>query len=417
VFRPIAELASAGAVGQLIVLLSAPIVTRLYDPEAFATYTLIASISAFFAAVMTGRLETAVPLPATDKTSGAVAITAISIATVFGLIVMVVIMVFPASIAQFLGDASLESDLWLIPLVAYLSAVVQVLIYMQIRKRSYRTLSHNTVLQAVTSSGTQITVPLLGISYSGLLLSLVLSPLVATAFLVRPAKTAFSGTSVAQMSSALRKYKQYPIYGTPVALVNSAVSPIIVWYIFKTFGAEVAGLYALALRVLAAPISVIKESVRKVFWGEILTVLRERPNDAIPLFYSIMWKLLALGVPIIALAFLYGEPVVAYVFGEQWRNAGYIVAVLSPMLAISLATTSLANFSMIGRPKLGLLWATLQLSSIAILIYLSDYSDMRFRIFIAMYSATMIATYVIQVAIWHAAIQAIVKSHKPTDIP
>jgi O-antigen/teichoic acid export membrane protein len=130
-----------------------------------------------------------------------------------------------------------------------------------------------------------------------------------------------------------------------------------------------------------------------------------------------MWKLLALGVPIIALAFLYGEPVVAYVFGEQWRNAGYIVAVLSPMLAISLATTSLANFSMIGRPKLGLLWATLQLSSIAILIYLSDYSDMRFRIFIAMYSATMIATYVIQVAIWHAAIQAIVKSHKPTDIP
>jgi O-antigen/teichoic acid export membrane protein len=128
-----------------------------------------------------------------------------------------------------------------------------------------------------------------------------------------------------------------------------------------------------------------------------------------------MWKLLVLGVPIIALAFLYGEPVVAYVFGEKWRNAGYIIAVLSPMLAISLATTSLANFSMIGRPKLGLLWAVLQLSSIGILISLSIYSEMGFRIFIAMYSATMIATYIIQVAIWHAAAQAIVKQHQPAE--
>jgi O-antigen/teichoic acid export membrane protein len=364
---------------------------------------------------MTGRLETAIPLPAARETSATLAITAISIATVFGLVVTAVVMIFPFSIAQFLGDTALKSDLWLIPLVAYLSAVVQVLIYLHIRKRSYRFLSQNTILQSVTSSGTQITVPLLGIGYSGLLLSLVFSPLVATIFLIRPIRSAFSRISLKQIHSTLREYKQYPMYGTPVALVNSAVSPIIIWYIFRSFGAEVAGLYALALRVLAAPISVIKESVRKVFWGEILAVLRERPNDAIPLFYSVMWKLLVLGVPVVALAFLYGEPVVAYVFGEQWRNAGYIVAVLSPMLAISLATTSLANFSMIGRPQLGLLWAVLQLSSIAILIYLSNYSDMHFRVFIAAYSVTMIATYVIQVAIWHGAVQAIVKLQQPAE--
>jgi O-antigen/teichoic acid export membrane protein len=402
VFRQISGLAGASALSQALVILAAPVLTRLYSPEDFASYYLVASIAAFFATVISGRLETAIPLPSSDKTGMALMAAATFLATVLVLIVAAFCLTIPNTIASILGDSSLQSIIWLIPVAAFFTSCTKILTFVLVRTRRYRPMGINTILEAITATGTQVITPFTAISFSGLLLSLILTPIAACGFLFYSLRKTLEWVPVKTVRNAVSAFKEYPIYGVPISIVNSAASPLLIWFIFRHHGPEIAGLYALSQRILLTPATIIREAIRKVFWGEITELIRTNPRRVIPLFSSILWKLLVFATPFVILTIIYSEQVVTFVFGDSWRGAGYIIAVLAPMATISLATTALANFSMIGLQKLGLVWSSIQLLMVVILLATATLMNLEFKQFIVAYSAIMISTYVLLVVMWIA---------------
>lgn len=399
-WRPISGLASASALAQALVLVAAPVITRLYSPEDFASYSLLASMAALLAAVMSGRLEMAIPLPKTSTDGVALATAATAMATLIALVAIVLCLAMPATVSDLLGDATLEPIVWLVPLAAYLICGVQILVYLHVRERRYRPLAFNSLLDSMTSTGTQVGTPFTGVPFSGLMLSLVLAPAATGSFLLYSIRRTLQRVPVSAVRAVMSTYREYPLYGTPVAFVNSAVSPVLIWFVFRQYGAEIAGLYAFSQRVLLTPAAVMQEAIRRVFWGEITDVIRTKPAEAVPMFLSLLWKLLAIGTPFVIVTMIYSDPIVLFVFGERWSAAGFIVAVLAPMAAISLATTSLANFSMIGRPKLGLVWSSAQLGMVLLLLSYGGFTGLAFEAFIVAYSVVMTVTYLLQVVLW-----------------
>ncbi len=60
--RNVAVLLGGAAVGQVLLLLASPVVSRIYTPEDFGAFGVYLSLVAFFAAIASLRLELAIPL-------------------------------------------------------------------------------------------------------------------------------------------------------------------------------------------------------------------------------------------------------------------------------------------------------------------------------------------------------------------
>lgn len=412
--RSIGRLATAGAIGQGLALVSAPLLTRLYTPQDFAVYALLSSIAAYMASVSTGRLEMAIPLPIEDERGEALAVAAILASFGLCLLTALAVLLFPESIAAVLGDRSLIPLLWLIPATIFVLSGTLTLPYFFVRNRDYKPLALNTLLQAVATAGVQVGSPLAGIPFSGLLISMIATPLLASMHLFSSGYLQARRFSLKLIRSVLSDYRQYPFYGTAISIVNSAVTPLMAWFLYRHFGAEVAGLYALAQRVVVTPARVLQEAVRKVFWGEATAFIRQGSRRIVGLFLSILTRLLLAASPFVVLTMLYAEPLVALVFGEEWRSAGFIVTVLAPMAAVSLAITSVANFSMIDRQRLGLAWSALQTGLVIVAIIIATSFDLRFDLFIVMFSAAMITAYVLQACFWLYAVTSLYRPASET---
>src|SRR5690606_39781775 len=72
-------------VGQAVVILTYPLITRLYDPADFGLFSVFASVVSMVAVASTASLEAAVPLPREDRDAAAVAWAALAFVAATGL--------------------------------------------------------------------------------------------------------------------------------------------------------------------------------------------------------------------------------------------------------------------------------------------------------------------------------------------
>ena len=68
-FKNVAILVSGASLGQVIIVLSSPIITRLYSPEDFGIFALFSAVLGIVAVVGALRYELAIPLPESENKS------------------------------------------------------------------------------------------------------------------------------------------------------------------------------------------------------------------------------------------------------------------------------------------------------------------------------------------------------------
>jgi O-antigen/teichoic acid export membrane protein len=84
--KNILKLVSGTFIAQLLTILLAPILTRLYAPEVFGLFTLISSIFGVIALISGGRYEVAILLPKKDEDAANLLILSLGVNTIFMLL-------------------------------------------------------------------------------------------------------------------------------------------------------------------------------------------------------------------------------------------------------------------------------------------------------------------------------------------
>ena len=95
--RRLAWISGGTFLGQLILLLAMPLLTRLFTPEDFGLFGVLGALSGIFGLIMAGRYEFAIPLAAKDEEAAEIVVLA-GLVTVF-LAVLSLVLVWT------LGDA------------------------------------------------------------------------------------------------------------------------------------------------------------------------------------------------------------------------------------------------------------------------------------------------------------------------
>jgi O-antigen/teichoic acid export membrane protein len=115
-----------------------------------------------------------------------------------------------------------------------------------------------------------------------------------------------------------------------------------VFFIVAFFSSETAGYFALVIRVLSAPLSVVSASVSRVNLKKVVELATARQNIVAYLLKAAT-VLLCVSAPAALVFIFWGPSIFAFVFGENWREAGEVSRILAFALAFKFVSSTLSS--------------------------------------------------------------------------
>ena len=340
----VAVLVSGSAIGQVLTLAVAPILTRLYTPEELGVLAVFASILAIGTVAICFRYEVAIPLPDDDATARDLAWLCLGIATVASAAVGVAALALaePLSHIDAVEDAA--------PLLVLLApslfgiGVIQVLTYWSLRRRRFPLIGAANATQAGAQAGAQVGMGAAHLGAAGLLVGYALGRLLGAAVLVarlwRDASLTRRPTFRA-LRSVGRAYRQFPALALWSSLLNSASAELPVLVVAILFGSEVVGFFGYTVRVLQTPMGLVGIAVGQVYYANVAG-MREGP-ELRETTLGVFRRLVALATGPLLLVLIAGPALFAFVFGEEWRQAGSYAQWLAPWLFVVFIASPLSS--------------------------------------------------------------------------
>ena len=352
--RGVSVLVGGTAGAQILLLLAAPLLTRLYTPEDFGLLAVYASLLAIIGVVASLRYELAIPLPEDDNESANLVVLCLILVVVISILTGVAMLIWGDSLAERLGVPALANCLWFLPLGVLLTGFYTVFNYWGIRTKRFGDIATTKLNQALATLAIQLT----GFNLGGiaLLMGQVAGQTAGTLTLAMPAlkNTAFKQISLAKMKFGLLRYKEFPLYSTWSGLINTAGHQLPPLIFAAFFSAGAAGLYALANRLLAMPANLIGGALAQVFLSHGVDSHREGNLGLI--YAKLQNTLIQIGLPPTMLIVLVSPELFVVVFGQAWRDAGVFAQWLAVGAFFGFVVSPLSQiFTITEQQKLGFL--------------------------------------------------------------
>ena len=328
------KLTTGSVFAQGLAVLVAPIVARLFAPEAFGVAALFASITGIISVVACLRYQLSIMLAKTDEEASNL----LGVSLFFVLIITgaSALLIFFADdlIVKLLNSPELKKYLWLTPIAVFVNGVFLALNYWSSRTKHFGRLSIARVVSSViTQAGN------LGAGFSGfvsggvLIVARVLGQFVSTVLLAaqiwRGDHRLFNNNIRSKkMIAGLKRYKKFPIYNTWSALLNTISQFLPILFLAYFFSSKIVGFFAFGLQVLFLPASLIGQAVGQVFFQKASDARNQGQLGVV--VEEVFRRLVALGMfPFLVLMFL-GKDLFSFIFGPQWSEAGVYVQILCP---------------------------------------------------------------------------------------
>jgi O-antigen/teichoic acid export membrane protein len=353
-----------GTVGaQMIAMLAAPLLTRLYAPSDFGLLAVFTALLSLVSVVAALRYDTAIPLPADGRDAAALAALGVLCTVLVAAACVMPAVAYREEIAAWLNAPALARYLFLVPLGALFAGLYSVLNFCAIRTREFAPLAKTRFSQALIAALIQLAGAPLG-AVALLLGQMAGQGSGALSLCLRvaqPRRALMAGVGFARMVQVGYRYRTFPLFSTWSALFNTAGAQLPPMLFAALFTPASAGMYILANRVLALPMQMLGQSIGQVFTADAATAHRE---GRLPqLAADIHRRLAHIGMPPMLVLLIAGPELFAFVFGEEWRDAGVFARWLAPWLYLVFVTSPLsALFSVLERQAAGMLFQGLLLT-------------------------------------------------------
>lgn len=391
------RLATGTGLAQLIGVVSAPIVTRLFAPEAYGVAALFASLTAILGIVACLRYELSIVLPEDDSDAANLLWLSLRTAVIAAGATGLGVWFVGSNVVAWLDAPEIGPLLWLLPLAVLVHGAFSALKYWNTRTRHFtrqsvaeitgRASGTVGVISAGATGFTTGSVMIVGAIAGNLLAALVLAGQV-----IRDnGRFLLESYDRRKIAAGARQHRRFPIFGTWAALLNTVSwqLPVLLFGVF--FSPAVAGFYALGFRILQMPMSLIGGAIGRVFHQRAAEAnLR---GELAPLVQNLLKMLAIAGLaPMIALA-IAGEDLFAVVFGGNWSEAGVYAQILSPWAFVWFISSPLSTlFGVLSKQAQGLVVQIAIFASRLVSIGVGTwYGDVRLAL--ALFSITGIVVY------------------------
>lgn len=325
---------SGSIIGQLILFLSIPFLTRMFSKETFGIYALFSSAIVLLKPLISLNYELAIILPKRDKDAINVFVFNILIVSVFSIFLFLILFIFHHKIVSLLNIQRLAYFIYFIPLSVFLVASISAFDNWNIRSNTYKNVSIGVISKSTTLSTSQLITGLSSFKFIGLIPGLIIGQfinfLLITKLTIKNVSTLTKYISFKRMVFLTSKYKDIPIFNTISTFINTLSNELPVLLITRFFGLGLAGVYGLALKVSKTPPGIIGQSISKVFYREANLVYNSNQN--LYSFVKKTYKTLLISALFIFLPLYLMSYYLDVIFGHKWNDVGIQVRILLPWL-------------------------------------------------------------------------------------
>jgi lipopolysaccharide exporter len=330
------KLAGGTAIAQVIGIMVAPLITRLYGPEAFGQAALFASIVGVAACVVCMRYEVTIILPKEDEDAANLLALCLLLAILFSIIIVPVIWLVGEELLHLLKAPGLLPYLWLVSPSIFLSGIFTALNYWNLRTKRFGGLSIARVIASFASVGTLLGAGFAGYAGGGSMIGASLIGSATSTMILggqiwhNDRKLLYKSIKTQRIAAGIVRYREFPLYQTWASLLNSFSGQLPIFILSAFFSTTVVGYYALCMMFLQMPMSLMGGSISQVFFQRLS--IAKYDGSLTKIVEDTFESLVTISIcPFLALS-LIGEDAFVVVFGPQWAMAG----VYSQILALSI---------------------------------------------------------------------------------
>jgi O-antigen/teichoic acid export membrane protein len=355
----------AGSVaGQGLVILSYPLLTRLYEPADFGLLVVFAAVMSMISVLSTGSLEAAVLIPRSNSEAASVAWAGIGLVALTALLTGICGYFFGPPIATLLGVPELAEFWWLMACTVMVLGAYRVLSEWMVRDRSYGALGRRNMLQGIGQVAVQVGLGWAGVRPLGLLLGLGVGRLLGIGGLAsRGGLLRQPRPRLRNVIGSVRRFRRFPMVASWSALLDTGGVQAPFLIISAIYGDASAGLLGLTIRIIGGPSDVVLQAVYQVFTGEASARARAATVGLATFVRNAVLRLLAVGAIPAAFLVAFSPGLFSAIFGEEWTQSGTFAQLLAVAYLAQFAVTPAGQmFLILERQGLQLVWASSRLA-------------------------------------------------------
>lgn len=319
-------LAGGTAVAHAVTLAAEPILTRLYNPAQFGVCAAFVSAAGILQSISSGRYERAIPIPRDERSSLGLLYLCFVILVCVTTLGQVVAWLFGAPLLRWTNISELGPYLWLVPAGLFFGSAYEALSMWTVRTKEFKVLANTKLRRSGGTALTQLALGGLAAGPIGLIAGDMVGRILGLGALVKPLwhkhRHTMRTISPAEMKDLAVRYGRFPALSTPAALLNRSTERLPAFLLLSFYGPAETGWYWLCQRALSVPVTLLGQSIAKVYIGEASEAVRTNPERLKGLFLRVGWKLLLFSLPPAAVLVVLGPWLFRIVFGPNWVEAG-----------------------------------------------------------------------------------------------
>lgn len=341
------RLATGTGLAQLIGLIAAPILTRLYAPEAYGTAALFTSITSILGVLACMRYELSIVLPDDDSDAANMLLVSIGSAFLVSIITIPIIGLGGPILLHWLKTPELKPYLWLIPPIVLVNGIYTGLNYWNTRTKSFTRLSISRVTSQIATTACTLGAGLAGYATGGTMITAGIGgQVVATSVLGGQiwsdnGRFILGNASWQKMWMGVKRYRRFPLISGWGALINTASWQLPILMLGVFFSPVVVGFYAFGFRLIQLPMSLIGGAISQVFFQR--GAVAKGNQDLAHTVESLFEKMLIIGVLPTLILTIVGADLFSFVFGASWHEAGVYTQMLAPWALLWFMSSPLST--------------------------------------------------------------------------
>jgi len=338
------------AFGQAVLLVAAPILSRLYEPAAFGVLAVYTAGMVLGVTVVSLRFDAAIPIAADDDEAIHLLVLSIILAVVLSLVLGIVVFIWGADVASTLGAAQLAPFLFLLVMAVLAGSVTTALSSWAVYHRLFPSLARVRAVQSSVQVVAQVAFGLVHAGPVGLIAGDVVGRFAGTQTILRSVLAALRTTKLSAIT--VRRYARehwgFARLMTAASVLNTLTQQVPFLVIPAAFGLDASGQFFLAYRMLVLPAALVSAAVNQVFFGE-ASARRGDPARLERFARDATVSLFVFSIPTYLIVAVGGSALMQSVFGAQWATAGLYAAILAPSLVVHAVAGPISSLLLVGR--------------------------------------------------------------------
>ncbi len=344
--KNVSKITSGTMLGQIISFIVVPIYTRLYGPSIMGTWTLFSSIANIIVTFSDMGLKNAIMVEKDEDTT-------VELYTVITTLTVAISTICSAFVFGFYSIFPEEDGLpaWLIALFVFVLAITlqqTQTCYTWLNKKSeYSILMKNPIVNNLSAAIIIIGLGLIGQLKYGFYIGTMAGQIITLIHMRIRLPKKFLTFKIDSYKKVFSNQKQFIIYQLPANVMAQIKEQLPTFLIKGFYGSEMLGYYSISMKYLRMPITLLAQSIGRVYYQTTAKMRREGQSYHAIGEYSlknITRAMKAAYIPMIGIIAL-GDLACVILFGADYAVAGNIMRIVafnSFFLFIATATNGLA---------------------------------------------------------------------------